>query len=117
MGQEDPLEEEMTTTPVFLPEKFHEQSSLEGYSPCICKELDTTDQSSMQAHRTACSTTDNESDAADVRINCQTARNRWGKKIKAKRCWCDRFIHRRGLSLRCQTSIFQKFSADAEQKP
>ena len=84
MGQEDPLEEEMTTTPVFLPEKFHEQSSLEGYSPCICKELDTTGQSSMQAHRTACSTTDNESDAADVRINCQTARNRWGKKSKRR---------------------------------
>ena len=50
-------------------------------------ELDTTDQSSMQAHRTACSTTDNESDEAHVRINCQTARNRWGKKkIKVKRC-------------------------------
>ena len=33
LGQEDPLKEEMATTPVFLPGKFHEQRSLVGYSP------------------------------------------------------------------------------------
>jgi hypothetical protein len=32
LGQEDPLEKEMATTPVLLPEKSHEQRSLEGYS-------------------------------------------------------------------------------------
>ena len=31
---EDPLEEEMATTPVFLLGKSHGQRSLEGYSPC-----------------------------------------------------------------------------------
>ena len=31
--QEDPLEKEMTTTPVFLPGKFHGQRNLQGYSP------------------------------------------------------------------------------------
>jgi len=31
--EEDPLEEEMATTPVFLPGKFHGQRSLAGYSP------------------------------------------------------------------------------------
>ena len=31
-------------TPVFLPGEFHEQRSLEGYSPWGCKELDTTEQ-------------------------------------------------------------------------
>ena len=30
-------------TPVFLPEKSHEQRSLAGYSPKGCKELDTTE--------------------------------------------------------------------------
>ena len=33
LGQEDPLEEEMATTPVFLPEKSHAQRSLVSYSP------------------------------------------------------------------------------------
>ena len=116
LGQENLLEEEMTTTPVFLPEKFHEQSSLEGYSPRICKELDTTEQLSVHARRIACHTADKEVDEADARIKYQTARDRWRKKIKVKRCWCDRFIHQRGLLLRCQTSICQKFSADVEQE-
>ena len=34
----------MATTPVFLPEKFHGQRSLAGYSPWGCKELDMTKQ-------------------------------------------------------------------------
>ena len=33
LGQEDPLEKGMATTPVFLPRKFHGQRSLAGYSP------------------------------------------------------------------------------------
>ena len=33
LDQEDPLEEEMTPTPVFLPGKFYGQRSLAGYSP------------------------------------------------------------------------------------
>ena len=37
LGQEDPLEKEMETIPVFLPGKFHEQRSLAGY-----KESDMT---------------------------------------------------------------------------
>ena len=32
-GWEDPLEQEVATTPVFLPGKFHGQRSLAGYSP------------------------------------------------------------------------------------
>ena len=30
-------------TPIFLPENFHGQRSLEGYSPWGCKELDLTE--------------------------------------------------------------------------
>ena len=30
-------------TPVFLTGKFHGQKNLVGYSPCGCKELDTTE--------------------------------------------------------------------------
>jgi len=30
-------------TPILLPEKFHGQSSLAGYSPWDCKESDTTE--------------------------------------------------------------------------
>ena len=33
LGQEDTLEKEMATTPVFLPGKSHGQGNLEGYSP------------------------------------------------------------------------------------
>ena len=33
LGQEDPLEEDMATTPLFLPEKPHGQRSLVAYSP------------------------------------------------------------------------------------
>ena len=32
-GREDPLEEGMATTPVFLPGESHGQGSLVGYSP------------------------------------------------------------------------------------
>ena len=41
LGQEDPLEEEMTT--VFLPGQSDGQRSLAGYSPWGGKELDTTE--------------------------------------------------------------------------
>ena len=40
---EDPLEEEMALTPIFLPGKSHRQRSLAGYSPWGHKELDTTE--------------------------------------------------------------------------
>ena len=42
-GQEDPLEWEMASTPVFLPEKFHRQRNLVGYSPLGCNDLDATE--------------------------------------------------------------------------
>ena len=32
-NQEDPVEEEIALTPVFLSEKFHGQRSLDSYSP------------------------------------------------------------------------------------
>ena len=46
LGQEDPLEKEMATIPVFVPGKSHGQRSLVGYSPWSHKELDITEQSS-----------------------------------------------------------------------
>ena len=46
LGQEDPLEKEMATTPVFVPGKSHGQRSLVGYSLWSHKELDITEQSS-----------------------------------------------------------------------
>ena len=42
LGQEDPLEKEMTTHPVFLPGESHGQRCLLGYSPWGHKESDTT---------------------------------------------------------------------------
>jgi len=39
LGQEDPLEEEIATPPVFLPEKSRGQRSLADYSPKSGKEL------------------------------------------------------------------------------
>ena len=43
LGQEDPLEEGLAATPVFLPGEFHGQRSLVGYSPWGRKEIDTTE--------------------------------------------------------------------------
>ena len=43
LGWEDPLEEDMQPTPVFLPGESHGQRSLVGYSSWGRKELDTTD--------------------------------------------------------------------------
>ena len=42
-GWEDSLEQEMATTPVFLPGKFHAQRSLVGYSPWGRKESNITE--------------------------------------------------------------------------
>ena len=42
LGQEDPLEEGMATSAVFLPEADHGQRSLEACSPRGHKELDPT---------------------------------------------------------------------------
>ena len=44
LGQEDPLEKEMVTIPVFLPGEFHGQRSLTGYISWSRKESDTTEQ-------------------------------------------------------------------------
>ena len=43
LGWEDPLEEGMQPTPVFLPGEFHGQRSLVGYIPCGRKMLDMTE--------------------------------------------------------------------------
>ena len=43
LGQEDPLEEEVEPTPVFLLGKSHGQMSLEGCTPRGGKELDKTE--------------------------------------------------------------------------
>ena len=43
LGWDDPMEKGMAIPPGILPGEFHGQRSLVGYSPCCCKELDTTD--------------------------------------------------------------------------
>ena len=43
LGWEDPLQEGMQPTPVFLPGESHGRRSLAGYSPWGHKELDTTE--------------------------------------------------------------------------
>jgi len=45
-----PWRREWQPTPVFLPEKFHGQRSLEGYSPWGSKESDTTERLSLSSH-------------------------------------------------------------------
>jgi len=54
LSLEDPLEEEMATPPVFLPEKFYGQRGLGGYSPWGHKELDTTEQLRMHGEPRSC---------------------------------------------------------------
>ena len=43
LGQEDPLEEGLAATPVFLPGEYNGQRSLVGYSPRGRKDIDTTE--------------------------------------------------------------------------
>ena len=43
LGQEDPLEEELQPTSVFLPGKSHGQRRFVSYSPWGCKEAETTE--------------------------------------------------------------------------
>ena len=43
LGQEDPLEEGMTTPLLFLPGESREQRNLVGYSPCGRKESNMTE--------------------------------------------------------------------------
>ena len=53
LGQDQPPEEEMQPTPVFLPGKFHGQRSLVGCSPKGLQESDTTERlnnSKVTAH-------------------------------------------------------------------
>ena len=50
LGREDPLEEEMAPPQVFLSGECHGQRSLAGYSPCGCKESDTTEWLSLTHH-------------------------------------------------------------------
>ena len=50
-GQEDPLESEWLTTPVFLPGESHGQRSLVGYSPWGLKESDTTERLTLLQRR------------------------------------------------------------------
>ena len=44
LGWEDPLEEGIATTPVFLPRESHGQRSLVSYSPWGPKELDMNEE-------------------------------------------------------------------------
>ena len=44
LGQEDPMEKKMKSTPVLLPRKFHGQRSLVGYSPWDHKKSNRTEQ-------------------------------------------------------------------------
>ena len=64
LGQEDPLEKEMATHPVFLPRESHGHRSLVGYSPQGRKELDMTEQLSMHAHTHSSKHTNEESETA-----------------------------------------------------
>ena len=43
LGQEDPLEEGMATTPLFFAGESHGERSLAGYGPQGCKESNTTE--------------------------------------------------------------------------
>ena len=52
LGWEDPLEEGMLPTPLFLPGEFHGQRSLVGYSPWGHKESAMTEQLTVSLFKT-----------------------------------------------------------------
>ena len=54
LGQEDLLEKGWQPTPVFLPGESHGQKSMVGYSPWVCKELDTTERLTLSHSQIMC---------------------------------------------------------------
>lgn len=38
------------------------------------------------------------------------------KEIRARRCWCDSFIHQKGAIVKVSNIAVSEFSADVEQK-
>ena len=52
LGQDDPLEKEMTIYSSILAWKIHGQRSLTAYSPWDCKDLDITERMSTHANYT-----------------------------------------------------------------
>jgi len=48
LGWKIPWKRKWQPAPVFLPEKFHRQRNMAGYSPWGCKESDMTEQLRMQ---------------------------------------------------------------------
>ena len=49
LAQEDPLQEEMLTTPIILSIEFHRQRSPVGYSPWDRKQTDMTEQLTLSS--------------------------------------------------------------------
>ena len=105
LGQEDPLEKEMA--PVFLPGKSHGQRNLASYNPCVCKELDTTEQAWTQGHEDGTSLLDCALIQRDTRKHtyslhirtkrlCAFTRNQpcWhpDQRILAPRTWENKFL-------------------------
>ena len=58
LGWEDPLEEGIATTPVFLPGQSHGQRSLVGYSPQTRKKSDRTEHAGTHANPAQCALQD-----------------------------------------------------------
>ena len=54
LGQEDLLEKGWQPTPVLLPGESHGQKSMVGYSPWVCKELDTTERLTLSHSQIMC---------------------------------------------------------------
>ena len=63
LGQEDPMEKEMATTPVFWPGKSHGQRSLAGHSPAAAAAAAAK---SLQSCPTLCDPIDNRSPVSSV---------------------------------------------------
>ena len=66
-------------TPVFLPEKFHRQRSLEGYSPWGCNKSDTTEHVHTHTHTHTRTHTHTLVHAAKERLRVSVEMGGWHK--------------------------------------
>ena len=112
LGWEDPLEKEMAPTPVFLPEKSHEQRSLMGYSPWGYKQPDMTEWLSTQAMGLR-----KESELEDISGQTIKAKSKRNKDWKTKRSprtegQAQKLWHRRPRSTRRKTRTGEIFETE-----
>ena len=114
LGWEDPLEKEWQPASVFLPGKFHEQMSLEGYSPWSHKESDMTEH--LHTHTQTPTLCTKKSHGINVRIIWKCMNKRLTSQSTAKSVTKLRRDHKLYLERKVKVKVTQLHPALCDPK-